>query len=104
MDGMSSDLFLRVFASLAFILIVLGAVYWWLKTNGPKIGSEDRSQIQLLSRVQIDSRHKLVLVKVDGIRFLVGTSPSDISITPVDQAKTSADFKEYLGSQLEDGQ
>tara|TARA_B100000579_G_C22536369_1_gene713164 strand:+ start:366 stop:671 length:306 start_codon:yes stop_codon:yes gene_type:complete len=97
---MSSDLFFRVFASLAFILIVLGAVYWWLKTNGPKIGIEDRTQLQLISRVQIDARHKLILVQVDGSRFLVGTSPSDISIMAVDQTKPSADFKEYLGSQL----
>ncbi|MFL2528432.1 MAG: FliO/MopB family protein [Candidatus Azotimanducaceae bacterium] len=99
---MSSDLFLRVFASLVFILIVLGAVYWWLKTNGPKINLEDRAQLQLLSRVQIDARHKLVLVKVDDARFLVGTSPSDITIVPVDQDKTSAEFKDYLSSQLDE--
>ena len=102
MDGMNSDLFFRVFASLAFILIVLGAIYWWLKTNGPKIGLEERSQLQLISRVQIDARHKLILVQADGSRFLVGTSPSDISIVPIVPSKQSADFKEYLGSQLQE--
>ena len=52
--------------------------------------------------MQIDARHKLVLVKVDDARFLVGTSPSDITIVPVDQDKTSAEFKDYLSSQLDE--
>ena len=101
MDEISSQFILRALVSLVFVLTVLGALLWWLKSKGPALGIEEGSQLQLLSRMQVDARHKLILVKAGDARFLVGTSPSGISVTPVDSSKPSAEFKEYYKAQIE---
>ena len=101
MDEISSQFILRALVSLVFVLTVLGALLWWLKSKGPALGIEEGSQLQLLSRMQVDARHKLILVKAGDARFLVGTSPSGISVTPVDSSKPSADFKEYYKAQID---
>ena len=96
---MSSQLVIRALVSLAFVLTVLGVLFWWLKSKGAGIGVEEGAHLQIQSRVQIDSRHKLVLVKAGNARFLVGTSPSSITITPIDPTKQSAEFKDFLEAQ-----
>ena len=101
MDEIGSQFILRALVSLVFVLTVLGALLWWLKSKGPALGIEEGSQLQLLSRMQVDARHKLILIKAGDARFLVGTSPSGISVTPVDSSKPSAEFKEYYKAQID---
>ena len=104
MDEISPQLILRGLVSLAFVLTVLGVLFWWLKSKGAGIGLgiEEKTQLQILSRAQIDSRHKLVLIKTGNARFLVGTSPSNISVTPVDSSYQSAEFKDFLDASRND--
>lgn len=96
MDEVSSQFVIRALVSLAFVLTVLGALLWWLKSKGQAVGVEEGAQLQIISRVQIDSRHKLVLVRTGNARFLVGTSPSSISVTSIDSTQQSAEFKDFL--------
>jgi flagellar biogenesis protein FliO len=104
LDEISSQLILRGLVSLAFVLTVLGVLFWWLKSKGAGIGIgiEEETQLQILSRAQIDSRHKLVLIKTGNARFLVGTSPSSISVTPIDSSKQPAEFKDFLHASRND--
>jgi len=101
LDEISSQFIVRALVSMVFVLLVLGALLWWLKTKGPALGVEEGSQLQVLSRIQVDARNKLILVKAGDARFLVGTSPSGISITPVDSAKPQAEFKDYYKAQID---
>jgi len=101
LDEISSQFIVRALVSLVFVLTVLGALLWWLKSKGPALGIEEGSQLQVLSRMQMDARNKLILVKAGDARFLVATSPSGISVTPVDSVKPQAEFKDYYKAQID---
>jgi|TARA_B110000879_G_C11104777_1_gene484770 flagellar biogenesis protein FliO len=103
LDEISSQFIVRALVSLIFVLTVLGALLWWLKSKGPALGLgvEEGSQLQVLSRMQMDARNKLILIKAGDARFLVATSPSGISVTPVDSVKPQAEFKDYYKAQID---
>ena len=100
MEGVSSDLLIRAISSLFFIFVVGGAVVWWLKGRGVFPASSSASKINILSRTQIDARHKLLLVEVDGSRYLVGTSSSGIAITPLESGTDPEQFGDHLAAAM----
>ncbi|MDA9680140.1 flagellar biosynthetic protein FliO [Gammaproteobacteria bacterium] len=82
----------------------MGALLWWLKSKGSTLGilgQEEGAQLQVISRMQVDARNKLILVKAGDSRFLVATSPSGISVTPIDSVKPQAGFKDYYKAQID---
>jgi len=83
LEGVSSDLLIRAISSLFFIFVVGGAVVWWLKGRGIFLPGASAAPIKVVARMQIDTRHKLLLVEVENSRFLVGTSSSGIAISPM---------------------
>ena len=92
MEGISPEYITRALSSFVFVLIILGLVVWWVKVKGASVGLSDGIQIRVLSRIQIDSKHKLLVAEVGEERFLVGTSPSGISVTPLDASTSNSDF------------
>jgi flagellar biogenesis protein FliO len=90
LDEISSQFIVRALVSLIFVLTVLGALLWWLKSKGPALGLGVE-----------EARNKLILIKVGDARFLVATSPSGISVTPVDSVKPQAEFKDYYKAQID---
>ena len=70
--------YLRFFVALIFTLSLIGIVYWLAKRFGlnritGKVNAGDR--IGILEIRQIDSRHKLVLIRRDTAEHLILLSP-----------------------------
>ena len=101
MEGISPEYITRALSSFVFVLIILGLVVWWVKVKGASVGLSDGIQIRVLSRIQIDSKHKLLVAEVGEERFLVGTSPSGISVTPLDASTSNSDFGNLYKAQIE---
>ena len=101
MEVISSEYITRALISFVFVLIVLGAVVWWFKTKDTMLGTLEGHKIQVLSRMHIDNRHKLLIVQVGDARFLIGTSPTGIAINPLDPSTSNSDFDDLYKSQLE---
>ncbi len=101
MEGISPEYITRALSSFVFVLIILGLVVWWVKVKGASVGLSDGIQIRVLSRIQIDSKHKLLVAEVGEERFLVGTSPSGISVTPLDASTSNSDFDNLYKDQIE---
>ncbi len=101
MEGISPEYITRALSSFVFVLIILGLVVWWVKVKGAAVGLSDGIQIRVLSRIQIDSKHKLLVAEVGEERFLVGTSPSGISVTPLDASTSNSDFDNLYKAQIE---
>lgn len=100
MEGISSDLLIRAISSLFFIFVVGGAVVWWLKGRGILPPGGNAAPIKVLTRMQIDTRHKLLLVEVEESRFLVGTSSSGIAITPLNAESKPEKFGDHLSKEI----
>ncbi len=101
MEVISSEYIARALISFVFVLIVLGVVVWWLKTKGTMLVASEGHQIQVLSRMHIDNRHKLLIVQVGDARFLIGTSPTGIAIKSLEPSTSNSDFDDLYKSQLE---
>ena len=100
MEGVSSDLLIRAISSLFFIFVVGGAVVWWLKGRGIFPPGGNAAPIKVLARMQIDTRHKLLLVEVEESRFLVGTSSSGIAISPLNVESKPEKFGDHLSKEI----
>ena len=101
MEGFSPEYITRALSSFVFVLIILGLVVWWIRVKGAPMGLSEGHQIKVLSRIQIDSKHKLLLVEVGEGRFLVGTSPSGISVNPLDASASTPGFDDVYKTQVE---
>ena len=101
MEGISPEYITRALSSFVFVLIIIGLLVWWIKVKGTTVGLTEGIQIRVISRIQIDSKHKLLLVEVGERRFLVGTSPSGISVNPVDASTSNSDFDDLYKTQIE---
>lgn len=101
MEGISPEYITRALSSFVFVLIIIGLLVWWVKVKGTAVGLSEGLQIRVISRLHIDSKHKLLLVEVGEGRFLVGTSPSGISVNPIDASTSNSDFDDLYKTQLE---
>ena len=101
MEGISLEYIIRALSSFVFVLIIIGLVVWWIKVKGTTVGISEGLQIRVLSRIQLDARHKLLVVQVGEARFMVGTSPTGISVNPLEASKSNSDFDDIYKSQLE---
>ena len=75
---MEIGIYIRFFLALCFTLSLIGIVYWLAKRFGlnritGKVNAGDR--IGILEIRQIDSRHKLVLIRCDTTEHLILISP-----------------------------
>jgi len=102
LEGISPEYITRALSSFVFVLIIIGLLVWWIKVKGTTVGLTEGIQIRVISRVQIDSKHKLLLGEVGERRFLVGTSPSGISVNPIDSSTSNSDFDDLYKTQIED--
>tara|TARA_E500000331_G_scaffold94289_1_gene90485 strand:- start:6345 stop:6662 length:318 start_codon:yes stop_codon:yes gene_type:complete len=100
MDTISQDYLIRALFSFVFVIIMIAVAVWWLKMKGTSIGSPDGLQIKVIGRVQIDSKHKLLLASIRDQHFLIGTSPAGISVTPLEHSASSGAFDDIYQSEL----
>jgi len=91
-DAKSGDIYSpwRSIGALVFVLGALFGVNLYLRKRGGfgVAGKKDR-KIQILDKVGVDSRRFIILVEVEGSRFLVGVGPDGMrSLTTYDTMLT----------------
>ena len=87
---------LRMIASLAAVLAVVGALAWATQRfrNGGRLQA---GLIQVVSGISLGSREKVVLLRVGDEEILVGVSPSGMSSLHVLRARRSeTTFGDYM--------
>jgi flagellar biogenesis protein FliO len=66
-------------ASTVSVLLILAAVWWWVKRNRGMLqapGQERR--IQVVEALPLSLKHKMVLIQVDDQMVLASVSPSEV--------------------------
>ena len=61
----------RTLVSLAIVLGMLAAAYYWLKRRGTRPGTTQK-RMRIVERLSIDTRRSIVLLQVDGEEIVVG--------------------------------
>jgi flagellar protein FliO/FliZ len=72
----------RALSSLALILGMMLAVYYWLRRRGGVPGASTR-RMKVIERMPIDARRSLMLVRVDDRDVLIGLSHEQITLLQV---------------------
>ena len=105
MEIVSSEYLLRALSSLVVITILIGISVWWVRTKGSALGLSNGVQIRVVSRVSLDTKHKLFVVEIGDGRYLVATSPAGASVTALNGSdngpKPSSEFGEVFRNELE---
>ena len=101
MEVVGSEYITRALLSLVAIIALIVLFVWWIRYKGPKLGFQEGHQIKVISRVLLDSKHKLLVVEVGEDRFLVATSPSGVSVNPLNNKEANPQFGDVYRSQLE---
>lgn len=99
MEVLGSDYITRALLSLFVIIALIVLLVWWIRYKGPALGLQEGQQIRVISRVLLDSKHKLLVVEVGEDRFLVATSPSGVSMKPLN-TESDPQFGDVYRSQL----
>mgnify|MGYP002628984732 CR=1 FL=1 len=73
------DIF-RVAGSMVVILLLLGAMYWILrKLKEKQIRFGKSPNIEIVETLNLGTRQKIALIRVDGQRILIGVTTQQIS-------------------------
>ena len=102
MEIVSSEYLIRALSSLVVITVLIGVSVWWIRSRGAVLGLSSGVQIRVVSRVSLDTKHKLFVVEIAGDRYLVATSPAGVSVTPLSESDPSPDpeFSEVFRQQV----
>jgi flagellar biogenesis protein FliO len=66
-------------ASTFSVLLVLAAVWWWVKRNrGLVSAAESQRRIQIVEAMPLSLKHKMVLIQVDDQMVLATVSPGEV--------------------------
>lgn len=105
MELVSSEYLLRALSSLVVITILIGISVWWIRSKGSALGLSNGVQIRVVSRVSLDTKHKLFVVEINDSRYLVATSPAGVSVTALSGSdngpEPSSEFGEVFRNELE---
>ena len=77
---MASWEIVKMFASLALVLALMGALLWALRRLQNKLqsGADPSRQMRLLESLSVGPRQKILLLQVDGQRMLLGVTAQNI--------------------------
>lgn len=71
-------LFLKTAGVLIFLIVFMLIIVFFLKKYFPRFQYGRESHIRIIERRLITSKHSIVLVEIDGVRFIVGIGPQNI--------------------------
>ena len=89
---------LRPLLAMAFVVALLGATVWALRTTAAKRRS--RQSLAVESAVSLGERRSLVIVTVEGRRLLLGVAPGNVSLV----TELSPPFGQALADSLRSGE
>lgn len=89
---MDVDLWVRMLVALGLVLGLLGACVYMLRLLGPRLGLQglsvipkgEKPRLSITGQIVLDTRHRAVLLKRDGVEHLVilgGASPTVVEHT-----------------------
>jgi flagellar biosynthetic protein FliO len=76
--GSSTGSLLQTLFALILVLAVLGALAWFLKRYGPKVGGGN-ANVRLVGSLNLGGRERIVVVEVGNQWIVVGASPGRIN-------------------------
>ena len=103
--------FLPAILSFVFVIVLLLAALWFLKTRNLKGLGLSSGSIKIIETARVDQKHRLVVVNYANRRLLLGVSPNQMSLldnqvltdTPEDQRDEETKpvgFKEHFDKLL----
>jgi len=80
----SSSVFMSVFGSLAFIILLIGALAWGVRRSGlTKRLNVINGEIAVVATRSLGSRERLVLVDIGEQRLVLGVTPAQVTCLSV---------------------
>jgi flagellar protein FliO/FliZ len=76
--GSSTGSLLQTLFALILVLAVLGALAWFLKRYGPKVGGGN-ANLRVVGSLNLGGRERIVVVEVGNEWIVVGASPGRIN-------------------------
>jgi len=76
--GSSTNSLLQTLFALILVLAVLGALAWFLKRYGPKVGGGN-ANLRVVGSLNLGGRERIVVVEVGNEWIVVGASPGRIN-------------------------
>ncbi|NIA53658.1 flagellar biosynthetic protein FliO [Massilia sp. TW-1] len=76
--GSSTGSLLQTLFALILVLAVLGALAWFLKRYGPKVGGGN-ANVRVVGSLNLGGRERIVVVEVGNEWIVVGASPGRIN-------------------------
>ena len=77
-SGSSTGSLLQTLSALIVVLAVLGALAWFLKRYGPKVGGGN-ANLRVVGSLNLGGRERIVVVEVGNEWIVVGASPGRIN-------------------------
>jgi flagellar biosynthetic protein FliO len=77
-SGSSTGSLLQTLFALILVLAVLGALAWFLKRYGPKVGGGN-ANVRVVGSLNLGGRERIVVVEVGNEWIVVGASPGRIN-------------------------
>ena len=77
-SGSSTGSLLQTLFALIIVLAVLGALAWFLKRSGPKVGGGN-ANVRVVGSLNLGGRERIVVVEVGNEWIVVGASPGRIN-------------------------
>jgi len=78
--GFSGMDLLRMTASMALVLALMGALLYLLKRMQARVGAQSSSRrLKLMESLSLNTRHKIAWIEMDGHTVLVGVSPAQLT-------------------------
>lgn len=71
---------LESMAALAAVLALFAGIVWLIRRLQPSAFSQKAERMKVLRRLSLDTKHSLVEVICDKQRYLIGLSPSGITM------------------------
>tara|TARA_A100001037_G_C14793707_1_gene475768 strand:+ start:95 stop:442 length:348 start_codon:yes stop_codon:yes gene_type:complete len=72
--------FLPAILSFVFVIVLLLAALWFLKTRNLKGLGLSSGSIKIIETARVDQKHRLVVVNYANRRLLLGVSPNQMSL------------------------
>lgn len=79
-NGITTTDLLRMMGSMALVFAAMASLLWALRRMHAKIGNRTGwRRLNVIEILSLNARHKVALLKVDGMNVLVGVSPAQLT-------------------------
>ena len=85
-------------ASTFSVLLILVAVWWWVKRNRGMLQAQGQERrIQVVEALPLSLKHKMVLIQVDNQMVLASVSPSEVKTLHAWTDAQQDEFRAIMG-------